>query len=265
MASVDSSVLDKRCSDVLFMKISEEIVNWEELASYFSLTEAEVQTIRVNHAHQYEVQKHVMLWKWASKQEDKVTNRELRSVFQEAGKSLLVSKVDELLQDVAYLQVPLNVVNSFREYLKDCYRCKPATYPGQEDCEPLQLSQSSFLNPNLVFKKSDHNGDSKSLEIDDLCKLDDKTVVLEGKAGSGKTTLTRHICQQWAEGKLFHDVELLIHLTLADPALWSAKSLKDMIPYSSAETIADYIVEQQGKRCCFILDGWEDLPGEGSH
>ena len=30
MASVDSSVLDKRCSDVLFMKISEEIVNWEE-------------------------------------------------------------------------------------------------------------------------------------------------------------------------------------------------------------------------------------------
>ena len=33
-----------------------------------------------------------------------------------------------------------------------------------------------------------------------------------------------------------------------------------MIPYSSAETIADYIVEQQGKRCCFILDGWEDLP-----
>ena len=53
MASVDSSVLDKRCSDVLFMKISEEIVNWEELAHYFSLTEAEVQTIRVNHAHQY--------------------------------------------------------------------------------------------------------------------------------------------------------------------------------------------------------------------
>ena len=153
MASVDSSVLDKRCSDVLFMKISEEIVNWEELAPYFSLTEVEVQTIRVNHAHHYEVQKHVMLWKWASKQEDKVTNRELRSVFQVAGKSLLVSKVDELLQDVAYLQAPLNVVNSFREYLKDCYHCKPATYPGQEDCEPLMLSQSSFLNPNLVFKK----------------------------------------------------------------------------------------------------------------
>ena len=254
-----SSVLDRRCSDVLFAKISEVIVNWEELAPYFGLTEAEVQEIRVNHTHQCKVQKHVMLWKWASKQGDKVTNRDLRSVFQEAGESLLVSKVDELLQDVAYLQAPHNIVKSFQDYLKDCYCCKPATYQGQEDCEPLQLSQLSFFNPNLVLK----GDDSKSLDIEDLCKHG-KTVVLEGTAGSGKTSLTRHICQQWAEGKLFQDVDTLINLTLADPALWSAKSLKDMIPYSSAETIADHIVEQQGKRCCFILDGWEDLPKESS-
>ena len=203
-----------------------------------------------------------MLWKWAKKQGDKATNRELMRVFQEAGQSLLVSKVDELLQNVAYLQAPHNVVKSFREHLKDCY-CKPATgtYQVEENCEPLQLSQSSFLNPNLVLKSDN----SKSLDIKDICKHG-KTVVLEGTAGSGKTALTRHICQQWAEGKMFHDVDLLIHLTLADPASWSAKSLKDMIPYPSADmrrAVADHIVEQRGKRCCFILDGWEDLP-EGS-
>ena len=59
---------------------------------------------------------------------------------------------------------------------------------------------------------------------------------------------------------------MLIHLALADPDLWSAKPLEDIIPYPTAEmrkTIADHIVEQGGKRCCFILDGWEDLP-EGS-
>ena len=264
MASVDSSVLDERCSltGVLFAKISEEIVKWEELAPYFGLTEAEVHEIKANCTHQYKEQKHNMLWKWAKKQGDKVTNRELRSVFQKAGESLLVSKVDELLQNVAYLQVPHNVVKAFQKHLKDCYCCKPAT---QEDCEPLQLPQSSFLNPNLVFKKSDHNGDSKSLDIKDICKID-KNVVLEGTAGSGKTTLTRHICQQWAEGNMFHDIDFLIHLTLADPASWSPKSLKDMIPYPSAEmrrAVANQIMEQQGKRCCFILDGWEDLP-EGS-
>ena len=263
MASVDSSVLDKHCSltGILFAKISEVIVNWEELAPCFGLTEADIHEIRADCTHQYKVQKHHMLWKWAKKQGDKATNRKLRSVFQEAGEFSLVSKVDELLQNVAYLQVPHNIVKSFREHLKDCYCCKPATCQGQENCEQLQLSQS-FLNPNLVLKSDN----SKSLDIEDLCKLDDKTVVLEGTAGSGKTALTRHICQQWAEGKLFHVVDLLIHLTLADPASWSTKSLKDMIPYHSAEmrtAVADHIVEQRGKRCCFILDGWEDLP-EGS-
>ena len=105
MASVDSSVLDKRCSltGVLFAKISEVIVNWEELAPYFGLTEAEIQEIRADCTHRYKVQKHNMLWKWAKKQGDKATNRELRSVFQKAGESLLVSKVDELLQTVASL------------------------------------------------------------------------------------------------------------------------------------------------------------------
>ena len=265
MASVDSSVLDRRCSltGILFAKISEEIVDWQELAPYFGLTEAEVHEIKADCTYRYKVQKHNMLWKWAKKQGDKATNRELMRVFQEAGQSLLVSKVDELLQNVADLQAPHIVVKSFQEHLKDCY-CKPATgttYQVEENCEPLQLSQISFLNPNLVLKSDN----TKSLEIKDLCKLG-KTVVLEGTAGSGKTTLTRHICQQWAEGKLFHDVDLLIHLTMANPASWHAKSLKDMIPYPSAEmrrAVADHIVEQQGKRCCFILDGLEDLP-EGS-
>ena len=55
MALVDSSVLDKRCSltGILFAKITEVIVNWEELAPYFGLTEAEVQEIKVAGAHEY--------------------------------------------------------------------------------------------------------------------------------------------------------------------------------------------------------------------
>ena len=62
-----------------------------------------------------------------------------------------------------------------------------------------------------------------------------------------------------------HHVDLLIHLTLADPKLWSAKSLEDMIPHPSTDVciaVADYIVEKRGKGCCFVMDGWEDLPEE---
>ena len=256
---MDSSVSDERCSYAHIVKISEEIDNWEELAPYFGLTEAEQQAIRVDHSHQQKIQRRKMLWKWVKKQGDKATYCELKRVFEMAGNCLLVSRVDEILQD-AYSQAPHNVVKSFREYLKDCYCCKSTTYQEQKDLWSLPLSQPSFLKPSLVLK-SQHN-----FEIKNLCKLG-KTVILEGTAGSGKTTLTGHICQQWAERKLFHDVSLLIHLTLADSDFWSAKSLEDIIPHPSAEirrTVADHIVEQQGKGCCFILDGWEDLPEESS-
>ena len=122
--------------------------------------------------------------------------------------------------------------------------------------------------PQLVpGSKQTKNQAMLHFKVEDLCKLHvGEKVMLESTAGSSKTTLTRHICQQWAEGEVFRDVNLLIHLTLADPILWSAKSLEDIIPYPTTEmrkTVADHIVEQGGKRCCFILDGWEDLP-EGS-
>ena len=114
----------------------------------------------------------------------------------------------------------------------------------------------TFVNPELVSKD-----EKTSLTTLDIFK--DKKVMLEGTSGSGKTTLMRHACQQWAEGKLLNDVDLLIHLTLADLTLWSAKCLEDIIPHPTFEirrAVAEYITERRGKGCCFILDGWEDLP-----
>ena len=55
MDSVDSSVLDKCCSFAHIAKISEHIENWQELAPYFGVTEAEEQEILNSHAHQYKV------------------------------------------------------------------------------------------------------------------------------------------------------------------------------------------------------------------
>ena len=209
MAFMDSSVLDKCCSSGHIAKISEHIENWEELAPYFGLTEAEEQEIQANNIHQYKVQRRKMVWKWVRKQGSKATYGKLKKVFEEVDESSLVSRVDELLQD-AYSQAHHSIVNSFREYLKDCYYGNPATYQGQKDWPP-QLSQSPFVKPELVLKPKPQlvpgSKQTKSqamlhFKIENLCKLG-KKVMLEGTAGSGKTTLTRHICQQWAEGKLF--------------------------------------------------------------
>ena len=252
------AALDVRCSSAHITKLSEHIEDWEELAPYFGLTEAEQQVIRASHAHQYKVQKRKMLWKWVRKLGEKATYRELIKVLEEAGESLLISRVKELLED-SYSEAPHIIVNSFRQYLKDCYSTSASDGVADREDWPRLKHPMIFVNPELVSKE-----EKTSLTTLEIFK--DKKVMLEGTAGSGKTTLMRHACQQWAEGKLLNDVDLLIHLTLADPTLWSAKCLEDIIPHPISveirRAVAEYIMERGGKGCCFILDGWEDLPEE---
>ena len=254
----DRTALDVRCSSAHIAKLSEHIEDWEELAPYFGLTEAEQQEIRANHAFQYKVQKRKMLWKWVRKLGEKATYRELIKVLEEAGESLLISRVRELLED-SYSEAPHIIVNSFRQYLKDCYSTSASDGVVDREDWPRLKHPMIFVNPELVSED-----DKTSLTTLDIFK--DKKVMLEGTSGSGKTTLMRHACQQWAEGKLLNDVDLLIHLTLADPTLWSAKFLEDIIPHPTSvemrRAVAEYITERRGKGCCFILDGWADLPEE---
>ena len=249
------TALDVRCSSAHIAKLSEHIEDWEELAPYFGLTEAEQQEIRASHALQYKVQKRKMLWKWVRKLGEKATYRELIKVLKEAGESLLIPRVKELLED-SFSEAPHIIVNSFRQYLKDCYSTSASD--GVQNWPRLKKPMI-FVNPELVSK-------DKKASLTTLDIFRDKKVMLEGTSGSGKTTLMRHACQQWAEGKLLNDVDLLIHLTLADPTLWSAKCLEDIIPHPTSiemrSVVAEYITERGGKGCCFILDGWEDLPEE---
>ena len=212
---------DVICSPAHIAKLSEHIVEWEKLAPYFGLTEAEQQEIRASHAHQYMVQKRKMLWMWVEKLGEKATYRELIKVLEVAGNYLLIFRVKELLKD-SYSEAPHIIVNSFRQYLKDCY----STSASKEDWPRLQHPML-YVNPELVSK-------DKKTSLTTLDIFKDKKVMLEGTSGSGKTTLMRHACQQWAEGKLLNDVDLLIHLTLADPTLWSAKCLEDIIPHPTS-------------------------------
>ena len=254
----DPTALDVVCSSAHIAKLSEHIENWEELAPYFGLTAAEEEDIRASHALQYKVQKRKMLWKWVRKLGKKATYRELIKVLDEAGESLLILRVEELLGD-SYSEAPHIIVNSFRQYLKDCYSTSASDGVADREDWPRLKHPMIFVNPELVSK-------DKKTSLTTLDIFKDKKVMLEGTSGSGKTTLMRHACLQWAKGRLLDDVDLLIHLTLADPTLWSAKCLEDIIPHPTSiemrRPVAEYITERRGKGCCFILDGWEDLPEE---
>ncbi len=88
-----------------------------------------------------------------------------------------------------------------------------------------------------------------------------KFVLIEGAPGSGKSTLALHICQEWAEGKLF-DIAILVRLR--DPLI-KAKTIKYILPCRNS-TLACQIVAKisgaDGEGVLWVLDGWDELPSD---
>ena len=184
MATVSATTaLDATCSPLHVTLIAEDIEDWEELAPYFGLTPAEEQTIRADHSHQYKLQKRKMLWMWVEKNGKKATYRRMKEIFSQAKKELLADKLEEILHD-PYSQSPLTAVTAFKRYLKDCY-ARDGEAVGKEPRWP-PLSNAPFVNPELVL------GDqkvSRKVRISDLFEgKKAHSVLLEGTAGSGKTT-----------------------------------------------------------------------------
>ena len=90
-----------------------------------------------------------------------------------------------------------------------------------------------------------------------------KIILIDGAPGSGKSTLTVHICQRWSRGELFQEFIIIILVQLRDPAVQSAQSIADLIPcpdIESAQEVASAIKACLGRGVLWILDGWDELP-----
>ena len=91
-----------------------------------------------------------------------------------------------------------------------------------------------------------------------------RKVLLEGDAGIGKTTLCISISEDWANGRLFQQFELLILLPLRQKEVALAGSLPELLKllHSSSticHSVASYLEEEEGKRVVIIADGWDEL------
>ena len=90
-----------------------------------------------------------------------------------------------------------------------------------------------------------------------------KVILIDGAPGSGKSTLTVHICQRWSRGELFQEFNIVILVQLRDPAVQSAQSIADLIPcpdIESAKEVASAIKANLGRGILWVLDGWDELP-----
>ena len=90
-----------------------------------------------------------------------------------------------------------------------------------------------------------------------------KVILIDGAPGSGKSTLTVHICQRWSRGELFQEFTIIILVQLQDPAMQSAQSIADLIPCRDRETaqqVARAITNTDGRGILWVMDGWDELP-----
>ncbi len=131
---------------------------------------------------------------------------------------------------------------------------------GRIDDEFVRLTITGKID-DILLRKTPVNLMNIFSEIGDRRKF----VLIEGAPGSGKSTLALHICQEWAEGKLFQEFDIAILVRLRDPLIKEAKTIEDLLPCRNS-TLACQIVTEisgtDGKGVLWVLDGWDELPSD---
>ena len=92
-------------------------------------------------------------------------------------------------------------------------------------------------------------------------------VIIEGVAGSGKSTLVHRMCRDYSVGRFARDYEAVIQVTLRSLSKHQKLSLEDLIFTSVGdadivEEVTAYITACRGKAVLFIFDGFDELSEE---
>ena len=130
---------------------------------------------------------------------------------------------------------------------------------GQVDDQFVKMTISGKID-DILHRKT-------PIELKNMFKSnkdgEQQLILIEGAPGSGKTTLTIFICQNWGEGKLFQQFAAVILVQLRDPAVQRAQTIADLLPVENAaiaQEVAAELIATNGRGVLWILDGWDELP-----
>ena len=132
--------------------------------------------------------------------------------------------------------------------------------------EKIQFLDHDFIKKITKGQVDDILLQKPSIELNTIfnnIEGEKKIVLIEGAPGSGKTTLTVHLCQLWGRGELFSEFTVVILVQLRDQRVQTAHSIADLLPCENqkmAELAAREIIAIKGSGVLWVLDGWDEFP-----
>ena len=143
----------------------------------------------------------------------------------------------------------------------------------------LELVERNKGEGYLANSQRDREDKRTPLAYGDLFKVKSGTeepvrkvrkILVEGDAGIGKTTFCVSVSEDWANGKLFQQFELVLFLSLRMKVVASAGSLCELLRllHSSSrlcDSVAKYLEEEEGESVLIIADGWDEFSESERH
>ena len=240
-----SELLDTPVASIHLAQIAGGLINWEDVAPFLELSAAEEEEIRRDE-RTYKMQKRKALLRWKERKGMNGTYKELRKALRRAEEANTNPEMKK-----------------FREYLNETYQ--QAQHPSF--AQPPTLEMAFYVELDLELLTKEVNTRTK-ISLCNIFKRGAKgrqLILIEGPPGSGKTTLTWHVTQQWVKGAIFHQFYLLI--PISPSILRTSRNLADIIPYpdpSMQINVAKAITARKGKGVCFVIDSWDEVPHTAS-
>ena len=128
-----------------------------------------------------------------------------------------------------------------------------------------------FVQMTISGREDDILYDKSPVELENIFRSKvrgGEIILIEGAPGSGKSTLTVHICQRWGKGELFQQFIVVIFVQLRDPIVHNQQLiLADLLPINNvlAQSFATEVEANNGRGVLWILDGWDELPSQFQH
>ena len=92
-----------------------------------------------------------------------------------------------------------------------------------------------------------------------------RSILVEGSPGVGKSVLLKHIAYLWAQGELLTNTDFLFLLHLRDPSVQQIHSLDTLVCHfyhydKQASLVTSCVAQDSGKSVTILFDGYDELP-----